>query len=446
MSATTPRFRPLIQQNSNTLMGVVDSWMNTSVVTLIGYFSLFAIAFGSLVDVEADNDAVGFGGQALVKVMFLGLGGLYGGVGVVTDSRVRRLLLSFPVMWMSLLLFFFCLAVPTSLTTFSSMASTMSIACVLFMTVTALVQLGVKNVLNTVFYATATYVLGSWVAYLLVPSIGVFLEATTDGEFVRRMGGLAHPNVLGQTSGVVLILALVLYLDEKKISFIRAIIVAAAMASLVGSLSRTSLLATILAVGFTFRAHLFQRRYVMFAIACGFIGLIMLMFASMFVDIESKIGSKIGLLSKSGDASELTSATGRTEIWAETIKLVSESPVFGYGAATSKLLLKEYSFHTHNLILNVALSTGIFGGLCALWMYVDRMFNLFRNRHPIADPLVVFVLVNGLFENVIFSILCGFPTIVWIIALAVPVVDAMNREEEEPLPSVGVLRLSRGNQ
>jgi len=170
------------------------------------------------------------------------------------------------------------------------------------------------------------------------------------------------------------------------------------------------------------------------------------MFASMFVDIESKIGSKIGLLSKSGDASELTSATGRTEIWAETIKLVSESPVFGYGAATSKLLLKEYSLHTHNLILNVALSTGIFGGLCALWMYVDRMFNLFRNRHPIADPLVVFVLVNGLFENVIFSILCGFPTIVWIIALAVPVVDAMNREEEEPLPSVGVLRLSRGNQ
>ena len=120
--------------------------------------------------------------------------------------------------------------------------------------------------------------------------------------------------------------------------------------------------------------------------------------------------------------------------------------MFGYGAATSKLLLKEYSLHTHNLILNVALSTGIFGGLCALWMYVDRMFNLFRNRHPIADPLVVFVLVNGLFENVIFSILCGFPTIVWIIALAVPVVDAMNREEEEPLPSVGVLRLSRGNQ
>ena len=164
MSATTPRFRPLIQQNSNTLMGVVDSWINTSVVTLIGYFSLFAIAFGSLVDVEADNDAVGFGGQALVKVMFLGLGGLYGGVGVVTDSRVRRLLLSFPVMWMSLLLFFFALAVPTSLTTFSSMASTMSIACVLFMTVTALVQVGVQNVLNTVFYATATYVVGWWVA------------------------------------------------------------------------------------------------------------------------------------------------------------------------------------------------------------------------------------------------------------------------------------------
>ena len=107
MSSTTPRIRPLIGQNPNTLGGMVDQWMNTPVVTMFGYISLFAVAFGNLIDVESNNDAVGFGGQALVKVMFLALGGLYGGIGVVTDIRVRRLLFAFPMMWMSLLLFFF---------------------------------------------------------------------------------------------------------------------------------------------------------------------------------------------------------------------------------------------------------------------------------------------------------------------------------------------------
>ncbi len=445
MSSTTPRIRPLIGQNPNTLGGMVDQWMNTPVVTMFGYISLFAVAFGNLIDVESNNDAVGFGGQALVKVMFLALGGLYGGIGVVTDIRVRRLLFAFPMMWMSLLLFFFCIAIPSSITVFTSLASTMSIACVLFMTATSLVQLGVKNVLNTVFYAAAFYVIASWAAYLIVPSVGVFLEATTDGQFVPRMGGLAHPNVLGQMSGFTLVLSLVLYHDEKKISWLRAFIIIAAIGALVGSLSRTSLLATVFAVGIYFRSHIFQRRYVMFSIVCGFVGLCSLMVATMLIDIETMVGSKLGLLSKSGDASELTSATGRTEIWGETILLVAKKPALGYGAATSKVLLKEYSLHTHNLVLNVALSTGVLGGLCALWMCIERMFKLFRVRHPIADPLVVFVLFNGLFENVIFSILCGLPTIIWIIALALPTIDAIKHQEETPLEMIGILRLSGRN-
>jgi len=232
MSSITPDFRFPSEKKTNSLAGVVDSWLNIPVVTLIGYFSLFAIAFGNLVDVEANNEAVGFGGQALVKVMFLALGGLYGGIGVLTDVKVRRLLLSFPMMWMSLILVFFCLAVPTSLTVFTSLASTMSIACVLLMTATALVQLGVRSVLNTVFFATATYVFLSWAAYLFVPSIGVFFEATTEGRELPRMGGLAHPNVLGQMSGVTLILGLLIQLDQKKFSLVRTVVMFVAAAAL----------------------------------------------------------------------------------------------------------------------------------------------------------------------------------------------------------------------
>ena len=138
MSSTTPAIRPMIENKPGKTADVVELTMNMPLVTLIGYVSLFSIAFGNLINVEADNDSVGFGGQALVKVMFLALGGLYGGIGVLTDPKVRRLLLSFPMMWMSLMLFFFLAAVPTSVTVFTSLASTISIACVLLMTATCL--------------------------------------------------------------------------------------------------------------------------------------------------------------------------------------------------------------------------------------------------------------------------------------------------------------------
>ena len=441
MSLITPAFRPSLEQQPKTQTGLLG-FLNVPVVTLIGYVSLFAIAFGNLVDVEADNDTVGLSGQVVIKVMFLALGGLYGGIGVLTDARVRKLLLSFPMMWMSLLFFFFCLAVPTSPTVLLTFAATMSIACVLTLTVTALMQLGVKKVLNILFYAASTYVFLSWLAYWFVPSVGVFMEPTTEGQFIPRMGGLAHPNTLGQTAGMTMVLGLLLYRDSKTFSWFRAIVLVAALAALIGSLSRTSLLATIFAVLVVFRMHIFQRRYMMTVITCGFLGIILLMAATMFTDIEAKVASKLGMLSKSGDTSELTSATGRTEIWAAAIKLIGERPATGYGAATSKVLLKDYSMHTHNLILNIALSTGVLGGLLALWMCFERVLRLFVARHPIADSLIVFILVNGLFENVIFSTLCGLPTMLWIVGLALPTIDAIEYEEQNPQPANRILRLA----
>ena len=444
MSSITPAYRPSLEQKSNSQTGLLGLCLNSSVINLIGCISLFAIAFGNLVDIGSgsDDDSVGLTGQVLLKLMFLAMGGLYGGVGVLTDAKVRRLLLSFPMMWMSVLLFFFCLAVPTSPDIVTSLAAAISIACVLTMTATGLVQLGAKNVLNIVFYAASAYIVFSWLAYWFVPSVGVFLEPTTEGQFIPRMGGLAHPNTLGQTAGLTLVLGLLIYRDSKTFSWFRALVIVAAVAALAGSLSRTSLLATICGLLMVFRMHIFQRRYFMTAIACGIVGIALLMAASMFTDIESKVASNLGMLSKSGDTSELTSATGRTEIWAKAIELIGQRPTLGYGAGTSQVLLRDYSMYTHNLVLNIALSTGVFGGLLAIWMCLERLLRLFVARHPIADALVVFILVNGLFENVIFSTLAGLPTMIWITALALPTIDAIAYEEQNPRAATKILRLA----
>ena len=387
---------------------------------LIGFVALFFIAFGNLVDVEAENDSVSIHGQAFIKIMFLAMGGLYGGLGVLLDARVRRHLFSFPVMWIVILSLLYFASVIGSVTKLESLASSISILCVLLMTVTALVQLGIRSVLHTLFAAMGLYVFLSWGAYLFVPSIGVFMEPTVEGQTVQRMGGLSHPNVLGQISGMTILVAVLIRRLDSRLSSLKYLVIAAAALALVFSLSRTSLAVTFVALAVAFRDHVFRRKNLIAFFLLASLGLIALVAASVVIDLEHVLGSKLALFSKSGDTSELYSATGRTEIWSYAIRLIGERPLLGYGAATTKIYLSEYSLHCHNLVLNIAFSTGIFGGLVALWMCLERFVAIFNRRHPVADALVVFILLNGLFENVIFSILAGLPTIIWIVGLCAP--------------------------
>jgi O-antigen ligase len=149
-------------------------------------------------------------------------------------------------------------------------------------------------------------------------------------------------------------------------------------------------------------------------------GAVTLLALSTQSNISDKIEDKLSFLSKSGDTSELTSATGRADIWAFAIRKVADRPLTGFGAATSKYYMQDYSSYTHNLIINVLFSTGVFGGLLALLMCIGRIISLFTNHHVVADAIVAFILVNGLFENVIFSFLAGMPTIIWITGLCLP--------------------------
>jgi O-antigen ligase len=202
--------------------------------------------------------------------------------------------------------------------------------------------------------------------------------------------------------------------------------------ALVGSISRTSMLATIVAVVFLYRDVIFQRKFRLPLVGLGLVGVTGLILLLGTTDVEQWIMSKIPFFSKSGDSEELFSATGRSEIWAYTIQLIGERPLTGYGAATSKYFLSEYSLYTHNLILHIAFSTGVVGGLAAVWMCLGRAIALFTDPHPIADALVAFVLINGLFENVIFAILAGLPTMIWTIALCLPLLP----DDSQYAPSV----------
>ena len=101
------------------------------------------------------------------------------------------------------------------------------------------------------------------------------------------------------------------------------------------------------------------------------------------------------------------------------------------------------------MILNVAFSTGIIGGFACLMMVLGRIRAMFSISHPLADGILVFIIVNGLFENVIFAVLAGMPTMVWIMSLSWPLleddplVDSKTGELKEPPMPAGRLGFSR---
>lgn len=390
---------------------------------LIGWLAVCGCAFLNLANILSDKEEVGMDIQVLAKLGLIGVGGLYGFHGLLTRPKVRTILSSFPMVWLLIIGVCYFIAVPFSISPRNSLVSTCSIAGVVLMTVTALDHLGVINVIKAIFAGMSLFILGSWTFYFAVPSIGVFAEPISGGEFVKRMAGLAHPNTLGQFSGLTVVIATILYFSYRQRNILIAVIGILALGALINSFSRTSLLACMLALIVGYRHIYLRKEYFgtyMLGAAVFLVGILIL---STQIDIGQALASKLDLLSKSEGPDELTTATGRSKIWAHAIYLLGQQPVTGYGAATQKYFFAEYSFYTHNMLLNIAFSGGVFAGIAALLMILGRLRALFFTRHPLADAIVVFIIINGLFENVIFSILAGLPTMLWVVALAWPLLQ-----------------------
>jgi O-antigen ligase len=70
---------------------------------------------------------------------------------------------------------------------------------------------------------------------------------------------------------------------------------------------------------------------------------------------------------RSGDASEVATLTGRTEIWAVVLAMAVEAPVLGYGFGSSLFILSKHpdlflaAAHAHNVYLEQLFTGGMIG-------------------------------------------------------------------------------------
>jgi len=429
-SSERDRILASMQSRSNR----VFDFLNMPLGELVGVVLVFMVTFLNLATINTGKEVVALDAQVLMKLLVIAGAGLYGFFGALGDIRVRRILLSFPVFLVVAITGFYFASSFSSITVEQSFVSTVSILAVILMTVTAMVQLGPLRFATVAFHGMSLFILLSWFTYFLVPEIGVFLEPVAHGEFTARMSGLAHPNTLGQYAGLTMIVGVALYQFYGQRSKWRVFVIVLAAIALVASLSRTSLVATVLGlITMNYRIVFSDNNRKWIVLAAVLFVPFFLVVATQ-VDLGEKIAEKMTIVSKSGDADELTSATGRAEIWQHALYLISKRPMIGYGAATSKYYLSDYSQYTHNMLLNIAFSTGVFGGLLGLLMILYQAASVVFRAHVLVSPVIVYILVNGFFENVIFSIIAGMPTLLWVMTMAWSQVRDCHGSESEVKP------------
>ena len=178
--------------------------------------------------------------------------------------------------------------------------------------------------------------------------------------------------------------------------------------------SRAAELAMVAAIIFVFVA----RSAFLATVSAALMGLFAFVVAS--TDIASGLGKAVThLLSRSGGTYELTSFTGRTDIWAFVAHKWLESPWVGFGLGSPREVIAT-GFATrwgqtfgsaHNFMLESLLSFGVIGTILLVIPIVGVSAGLLRGMSFVDQSghdrvlrsmllaLIVFVVINGAFEK-----------------------------------------------
>lgn len=294
-----------------------------------------------------------------------------------------------------------------------SLASWASLVGVILLIPAAMRILGGAAILKTIAFSLMCFLAGSWFVYLFVPGIGVYTEWVTESIQIVRMGGLGHPNSLGLYSAfAILVFSGLVVTNQIKRSVAIVCIVLAAI-TLGFCFSRTAAIACLFGLVFTFQDQLRTRKAVMVAVAIACV----LAFISFVVlgsgSADWQINDMLVKSTKSGLTTELTTANGRTDIWAYGMERILDSPIFGYGYCSGRFVMEFHSFHCHNIVLNAALYGGLPSAMLLTFIMSYLVWSMFTQPVPAIDGLAACILLGGMFDELIVSAAPSAAIVIW---------------------------------
>jgi len=333
--------------------------------------------------------------------------------------------------WILFLLWIFATTIVAQVPAYTAASAFTVIACVIFAAY-LFSSFDEVEVFATVVAAITLFCIVSIIVYFAIPEFGHYVYWYNQQRFISpRLAGIA-----GSANNMALIAAFSivatgLYARE----FHRINVFFAPVAGLV---ALTALLMTntrgvlVGAVAILFIIYMLHWRRLYAAAFVASIGLLAL--AAILPKGEAFL---LKMVSRSGDVGEITSFTGRTQIWNAVIQLASAEPWTGYGYASSVFVLPQHAgavgfstSHAHNLILQLFLTTGLIGVILFVFSVILVMMRAAIHRDRVVFAMLLFVIFNGITESSGFTTLANICTFAFGIAVTMPPLQR-NREVYE---------------
>jgi O-antigen ligase len=276
-----------------------------------------------------------------------------------------------------------------------------------------------STVLLTILASVTLFCVISIVVYFVLPEFGHYVYWLNEERFVSpRLAGIAgSANNMALIASFGLILAA---LEARTLHRINPLLLPAAAAicgaALVMTNSRMALAMTCAIVAMMVLLNWRRLYFGLFIASAGLLAAIAI--------LPFEQDALLKAVSRSGTVGEVTSFTGRTEIWYTVLKLAQLQPWMGYGYASSVFVLPEHTdaigfatSHAHNLFLQLLLTTGGVGLLLFLATMLALGIRAVTYRNRVIVVMLAFVVLNGLTESSGFTTLANICTLAFAIAV-----------------------------
>lgn len=277
------------------------------------------------------------------------------------------------------------------------------------------------DIFGLIVFALIAFCIVSIIVYFAVPQFGHYVYWVNGERYLSpRLAGIAgSANNMGRIAALGLVItglyARELYQRHGLLVPFGALI---AVAALVLTNSRTSM-AMVAAILFATYFLSWRRLYaVVFIISASLVALAILLPAGDEI---------LRLISRSGSLDEVTSMTGRTDIWYAVAKLAEARPLTGFGYGSSVFVLPQHerdigflTSHAHNLMLQLYLTTGWVGVMLFSMSVLTVGLRAIISGERVVLALLSFVLLNGVTESSGFTTVANICSFAFALAVTFP--------------------------
>lgn len=260
-------------------------------------------------------------------------------------------------------------------------------------------ELSEEALYRTIILSFVIYVAMNIAGAIALPEVA-WLAPYGESDSPRLQGVSSHPNILGKemASFICLFLPMAIAHGKKRTACLLTLV---AFGIIIATRSRTSLGAVLIALALPILVRPQVAKPLTWLVVAA-TGAALLAIAAGFVpDLQAILDGA----SRSSDASEILTLTGRTELWGFVWAKILEAPFLGHGFGAADAVLSpqwwgapDASVGAHNTLLQSLLIVGVVGTIPFVWFHVELIRRFFVDRHSLTRFIAAYLLILGLTE------------------------------------------------